>query len=806
MKKACGLLLLLLFLRIPTPLFAQTATFTSQIIDSSNSGDDKAVADIDMDGRADGVLGGSSLVWYSGGENFAKHTIRSGVIFEQYTTNMAVGDVDGDGDTDVIAPDGAGQGNVLWFENPKLSPPSGKTSDPKIEANWVQHTVGTHGSYAHTVEAGDLNGDGRADIVTSGNGSGHVWLFQGKDSFRNIDITAQSNAGVRPADINRDGKLDLVFSSGWLQNNGDGSSFTTHSVNGFQGEEVGAGDLNGDGKLDIIGSSNAHERGTVSVFFAPTDPTSSTWTSKVLDANMCSHRPVVTDFNNDGRNDVLLGCELKETSVYMNQGNNTFQKTQIDTKSGHNAAVGDLNGDGKPDIFASDYIDNPPVKVYINTMSGGTPPTPTPGGASVTPGGGTTTWDKWKYIHADSTRQGTQNLWGMGMGDIDGDGDGDIVAGSYYYLNPGGTMESAWVRKTGLSDGNLVENLDGDKFGDVIDLGGSPRWLEWDGSALSVQASGNGPAGAQGAVVGDVIAGGTKEIVYSSSGVGIVLAQINGSTINTSVISTGNVADEGVDLGDFNGDGKLDVAASDGNNSIWFENNGTTSNWPRHTVGPADHGENGGGYTDKTHVADIDGDGRPDILLSEEVFTQDPIANTYWFKNPGGAATGQWERHIIATQHSTNSMSVADMDRDGDIDVITGEHYGDLEVVVWENVSKGASWVKHLVDTGKESHGGTRVFDLDGDGDLDIASIAYDKPEDLHIWRNDNTVGGGGGTCPKKPLGDANCDGKVSLADYSAWRSEFTGQLTTKTADFNTDGKVSLADYSTWRTSFTKGL
>ena len=368
-------------------------------------------------------------------------------------------------------------------------------------------------------------------------------------------------------------------------------------------------------------------------------------------------------------------------------------------------------------------------------------------------------------------------------------------------------MEGAWTRGGGLTDANLVVDLDGDATKDVIDLGGGVKWLEWEGSGLVQRAAGSGAGGAQGSVAADFVAGGMKEIAYTS-GSGLMLAVINGTSI--AITKLGDSTDEGVGAADFDADGKIDIVGSDGNNSVWWQNNGTTSNWTRRTVGPADHGESGGGYTDKSAAADIDGDGKPDALLSEEIFTDANNANTYWYKNPGGAAAN-WTRKIIATQNSTNSMSVADMDRDGDQDVITGEHFGDLETVVWENVNNGASWVKHLVGAGHESHGGSKTFDLDNDGDLDIVSIAYDSFEDLHIWRNDNTTGGGGvtpttgGTCAKKINGDANCNGTIKIDDFAIWRSEFLGTLTTKLSDFDTSGAVTIADFARWRTTFLAG-
>ncbi len=95
----------------------------------------------------------------------------------------------------------------------------------------------------------------------------------------------------------------------------------------------------------------------------------------------------------------------------------------------------------------------------------------------------------------------------------------------------------------------------------------------------------------------------------------------------------------------------------------------------------------------------------------------------------------------MTTQFTTNGLDVADMDGDGDVDLVTGEHRGTKKVSIWENVGPTADgdveWLEHPVSDGIESHLGARVWDLDGDGDLEIVSIGFDVPERLDLWIND---------------------------------------------------------------------
>lgn len=139
-----------------------------------------------------------------------------------------------------------------------------------------------------------------------------------------------------------------------------------------------------------------------------------------------------------------------------------------------------------------------------------------------------------------------------------------------------------------------------------------------------------------------------------------------------------------------------------------------------------------GGVPDQFAIADLNRDGRRDIVVTNEASGRTSGVSTYWFEQPQESANANWTRHIMVKQATTNSLSVADMDHDADVDIIIGEHAGTKKIAVWENDGKG-NFIEHIVDTGKESHSGARVKDMDGDGDLDILSIAYNKFQTIHL-------------------------------------------------------------------------
>lgn len=352
-----------------TAAFAQPVPFAATEIDANNAGDCKALADIDGDGRADPIIGGSSLSWYQAGADFSRHIIRSQAVFDEFTTDAQALDVDADGDIDIIVPDGGGIGHILWFENPSLDPLPGVGNDPKEGDNWIMHEVGIHGQTVHDLEAADLDNDGRLDIVTSGHGIAHVWKQTSTGSWIDINLSDPLGSGVYLGDIDGDGFRDIATPQGWVRNPHDlvNGAWTTFPISGTSGQECLLADLNGDGRLDLL-TCDAHGRATVYWFEQPASPTSPNWTRRVLDPSMGSHHPEAADFNADGKMDLLLGLELQELSLYINQGGSppTFAKQQLDDHCAHNARVGDVSGDGLPDVLGCDYLGHPPVEVFIN--------------------------------------------------------------------------------------------------------------------------------------------------------------------------------------------------------------------------------------------------------------------------------------------------------------------------------------------------------------------------------------------------------------------------------------------------------
>jgi hypothetical protein len=366
---------------------------------------------------------------------------------------------------------------------------------------------------------------------------------------------------------------------------------------------------------------------------------------------------------------------------------------------------------------------------------------------------------KWTYIMADSTRTKWGDYdkpdwlryYGLDFYDIDGDDDLDIVAGRYVYHNAGGKMEGLWKR-TDLGrnvDGQLFVNVDDDEFADIIaEALPDVYWLEATNRAgtawsprIVAQIPRMGHVNGQGYRLGDVFAGGKPEVLLVSSE-GIFALEIPAAPNQTAVwaktLLCDGASDEGFAVADMDRDGDLDIVAGmddpktkEPTSLFWYENpsNGQGM-WQKHLIGKTAQS------IDRVEVADFDGDQRPDVAITEERYPGlAPDASLVWFRNDGG---GNWTANRLITQYSLNNLDAADLDQDGDIDLVTNEHKGQtFKLQIFENNGKG-QFTERVIDTGKEGHLGTQLADLDNDGDLDIISAAWDKYKLLHIWRNDN--------------------------------------------------------------------
>jgi hypothetical protein len=277
----------------------------------------------------------------------------------------AVGDLNGDKRPDivVIAHDSYTVTILLQDERGQFDVERKRT----VEANNGNHP------HTHDVALGDVNGDGKLDILTTNEDDGAVSVLIGDGTGQfaaakgsPFDAGQHPYEGLSLGDVNGDGKPDVVVPN--IQGKavsvlfGDGtgafkaapgSPFAVGDRPGF----VTLGDLTGDSKLDIVVTHDDDPivdilRGDGVGGFRPAAGSPLKLKENVWGA-------VVADINGDGKNDLVLGAKREHVLILLGNGAGGFDGEPIIVPTGGkgsgNIAVGDVNRDGKLDVVTSNY-------------------------------------------------------------------------------------------------------------------------------------------------------------------------------------------------------------------------------------------------------------------------------------------------------------------------------------------------------------------------------------------------------------------------------------------------------------------
>jgi hypothetical protein len=348
---------------------ARGTEFEHAIIDPAGPADPwvKIAADLDGDGRADVAIGGRSgpLVWYAAPDWKKREIARGGYR----TVDGEAADIDGDGDLDLVA-------GELWYENPR---PGADGAEP-----WKAHRIGT--VRTHDVEVGDLDGDGRLDVAArdqSGFGSKagnkiHLWFREAGGSWEYRELACPHGEGLRLADLDRDGDLDILIGSRWSENPADARkdawSERIIARDWHEDAAVDAGDIDGDGRLDVALSRSEGEY-RLSWFQAPADPRAADWKEHVIDASLdFAHGLALADLDGDGDLDVTAAemhqSKRRRVMVYINEGRgSSWSPRVLATTGSHNLRLADLDGDGRPDILGANWSGpHQPIESWLNRL------------------------------------------------------------------------------------------------------------------------------------------------------------------------------------------------------------------------------------------------------------------------------------------------------------------------------------------------------------------------------------------------------------------------------------------------------
>ena len=284
--------------------------------------------------------------------------------------------------------------------------------------------------------------------------------------------------------------------------------------------------------------------------------------------------------------------------------------------------------------------------------------------------------------------------------DVNGDGWIDFVVGDSWYENTGNPENELFIlhNKKMLHRAHdvVAVDVDGDGIQDVVQL--ANRSLVW------YRIPENHDADWDSIYIGPGIHGGIDPLGF----------------------------------GDLDGDGDIDIVRGD----AWFENiDGKGQEWVQHDVLIPLGGSRPDKYglCLKTWVLDMNNNGLLDIVQAE---CDTENGRVFWWENVNNGENFIY--HQISgdsTGQDFHSLAIADFNGNGYMDVLSGGGpltQGTHKLFIWENVKgDGSEWKEHLILEGKRVHEAV-VADVDGDGDIDIVTKAWSG--DLHFYLENKLI------------------------------------------------------------------
>jgi hypothetical protein len=699
---------------------------------------------------------------------------------------ITIGDVDGDGRPEPIGGVRNGEGDDQDWTMCWCKPGKG-LSEP-----WETHVIHAQQiGHPHDQLVVDIDGDGQNELLVAGMycKMPGIYLYKpGADLtqpwrqhvvFQGL-IGPDGADGTAAADLTGDGRVEIVsgpylyvcppegpFSGPWTQ---------VHLAVGLREMcKAAVLDITGNGRPDVIIAESEFPDCRVSWFEnrvveEPEHP----WIEHALDAGFTYIHSLDTWRGADGAAKIFL-AEMNQGGwdepynydarlvVYTSRdGGATWEREIIYQGFGtFQAVVRDVNGDGEMEVFGHPAIVGSGAHIWKKREAPSFP-------------------ISYRHRFVDRTKPwvATDIL----AVDVDGDGRQDVVCGGFWYRNP------TWERIDipGIYQVINAYDLDGDGRQELIatkpleaelsvdaqaemelpggylarfqpmynKLSGKMVWLKaidplggaWEEHPIGESVAGAGAHGwPHGTCVAPVLPGGRIAFIARSSGP-LELYEVPDdprqpwSRRQFTEAAGGATAMIPCDL---TGDGKIELVAE----WIWLESLGDGTFRPHEIVerfnkDAAPEGFRGGAFC----IADVNGNGRLDVVACEEHAVWQPRSHRVeygrvtWFENPGNTQQGLWRMHVIDQIRSPHSLAVADLDGDGQVEIVCGEHdpfhpyRSRCRLYVYKKADpQGCAWTRHLVDDRFSSHVGARLIEL-APGRTGILSHSWLEYHYVHLW------------------------------------------------------------------------
>ena len=682
---------------------------------------------------------------------------------------IVIGDIDGDGKSDVVTANFTGT-TVSVLRN---------TSTSGVISYAAKVGLAT-GDGPISVAVGDLDGDGKLDLVTANYSTTTVSVLRNTSISGIMSFAAKADftVGAGPysvaiGDIDGDGKPDLAIISATnnivsvLRNTSTSGSISFASkvdfATGVMPYNVAIGDIDGDGKPDLVITNGTDN--TVSVFRNTSTSGNISLSGKVdFATGMTPNVVIIGDLDGDGKPDLSISnvdnntfSVLRNTSTSGSITSGSFS-AKVDFTTGFGPigiGIGDIDGNGKPDLVIANKTSNT-VSIFRNKSTSG----------SIT----SSSFDV-KYDVATGSSPTC-----VSIGDIDGDGKLDIAIG-----NRLGSSISALKNINVITTITSFSPLSG-AIGSSVTITGTDfnttanQNIVFFGATIAAVTAATStsltvtvPYGAtyQNISVTNLA---TNLTAYSSTpfietynnGSSNFTPKVDYSAGTTSVFNPRNVA-----IGDIDGDGKPDVILANGQSVVSVYRNTSTSG----IISFADKIDFTTGYTPfSVSIVDIDGDGKLDIATSN-----DGNNNISVLRNTSTSGVISFSTKIdFAVGYMPDGIAFGDLDGDGKPDLVSADE-DDMTISVIRNTSTSGviSFANRLTFTTGSQPMSLVIGDLDGDGKLDLSITNYGSAN-ITVLRNTSTLGSisfatkvnfSVGSHPRSiAIGDLDGDGKPDLA------------------------------------------